>query len=131
MTASDWLLEQEFQNKFFVAKKNSSIGKVTRKNSKSMKSREEIRFLALLNKSQEKAALLRNKESDKISAIIEDEWRVPKVIKKSDIFVPLSIFDRDCFADAVLQVTPVGLGKCRLTGQIFGWSNRLSALLAC
>ena len=62
------------------------------KNSKSMKSREEIRFLALLNKSQEKAALLRNKESDKISAIIEDEWRVPKVIKKSDIFVPLSIF---------------------------------------
>ena len=45
-----------------------------------MKSREEIRFLALLNKSQEKAASLKNKESDKISAIIEDEWRVPKVI---------------------------------------------------
>ena len=86
MTASDWLLEQEFQNKFFVAKKISSIGKVTRKNSKSMKSREEIRFLALLNKSQEKAALLRNKESDKISAIIEDEWRVPKVIKKVTFF---------------------------------------------
>ena len=56
------------------------------KNSKSMKSREEIRFLALLNKSQEKAALLRNKESDKISAIIEDEWRVPKVIKKVTFF---------------------------------------------
>ena len=53
---------------------------VKRKNSKSMKSREEIRFLALLNKSQEKAASLKNKESDKISAIIEDEWRVPKVI---------------------------------------------------
>ena len=51
-----------------------------------MKSREEIRFLALLNKSQEKAASLKNKESDKISAIIEDEWRVPKVIKKVTFF---------------------------------------------
>jgi len=46
-----------------------------------MKSREEIRFLALLNKSQEKAASLKNKESDKISAIIEDEWRVPKFVE--------------------------------------------------
>ena len=51
-----------------------------------MKSREEIRFLALLNKSQEKAASLKNKESDKISAIIEDEWRVPKVIIYSVAF---------------------------------------------
>ena len=33
-------------------------------------------------------------------------------------------------AIAVLQVTPVGLGKCCLTGQIVGWSNRLSTLLA-
>ena len=44
-----------------------------------MKSREEIRFLALLHKSQEKAALLKTSESDKNNAIIEDEWRVPKV----------------------------------------------------
>ena len=77
MTTSDWLLKQDFQNKFFVAlRKISWKGKTA----KSMKSREEIRFLALLNKSQEKAASLKNKESDKISAIIEDEWRVPKVI---------------------------------------------------
>ena len=46
-----------------------------------MKSREEIRFLALLHKSQEKAALLKTNESDKNGAIIEDEWRVPKVKK--------------------------------------------------
>ena len=57
-----------------------------------MKSREEIRFLALLNKSQEKAASLKNKESDKISAIIEDEWRVPKVI----IFRIFHIFSSIC-----------------------------------
>merc|ERR1712062_397021 len=65
---------------------------VKRKNSKSMKSREEIRFLALLNKSQEKAASLKNKESDKISAIIEDEWRVPKFVETlEDWLVSLEI----------------------------------------
>ena len=46
-----------------------------------MKSREEIRFLALLNKSQEKAALLKNPETDKNAIKIDDEWRVPKFVQ--------------------------------------------------
>ena len=42
-------------------------------------------------------------------------------------------FYRDCFADAVLQVTPARLGKSCLTGQIVGWSNLncLSAKGSC
>ena len=47
-----------------------------------MKSREEIRFLALLSKSQEKAASLKSSENDKSAVKIDDEWRVPKVRKK-------------------------------------------------
>ena len=49
-----------------------------------MKSREEIRFLALLNKSQEKAARLKNPENDKNSTKIDDEWRVPKFVQTLD-----------------------------------------------
>lgn len=60
-----------------------------------MKSREEIRFLALLSKSQEKASKLKNgHKAQKSTAELadsnaaeneEDEWRLPKVSLKSDI----------------------------------------------
>ena len=50
-----------------------------------MKSREEIRFLTLLSKTHEKAAIVKRKETqdcDKSADINlnEDDWRLPKVI---------------------------------------------------
>ena len=63
-----------------------------------MKSREEIRFLALLSKTQEKAAKLKTNQASKfnsettcddtevsnIDLTEDDDWRLPKVIS-SDI----------------------------------------------
>ena len=67
-----------------------------------MKSREEIRFLALLSKTQEKAAKLKNNQASKFNSEIncddveisnivlteDDDWRLPKVflIRKYYIF---------------------------------------------
>ena len=56
---------------------------------------------------------------------------MPEKLKDFRIFArKLDFLTAIAVAIAVLQVTPVGLGKCCLTGQIVGWSNRLSTLLA-
>ena len=71
-----------------------------------MKSREEIRFLALLSKTQEKAAKLKTNQASKfnsettcddaeisnIDLTEDDDWRLPKVFQfhqKFKIFIKL------------------------------------------
>ena len=44
-----------------------------------MKSREEIRFLTLLTKTQDKASQLKSIDNDHVNEAEFDNWRLPKV----------------------------------------------------
>ena len=88
----DWLKNYCYKNKisdswpykFFLFENMTNL---------KMKSREEIRFLALLSKTQEKAAKLKNNQASKFNSEIncddaeisnidlteDEDWRLPKV----------------------------------------------------